>query len=270
MSQKIVDDFICKYCNYYTSRKFDFDKHNLTPKHKNRTLLEQKVSNNCNLGNNIDIKNTYTNSNNGNNGNNKNYICDCGKQYKARNSLWYHKQSCKFNKTDMGNDNNKNDINQLCKALNEERKANVKITEENTHLVNTIINQSESIIKLADKPRTVNNMTVNMYLNEKCGNAMNIRDFVQNLTVTMEQLMYTKEHGLAKGITNILIENFKDIDQTERPIHCTDSKRHSLQIKDEIWKSDKEDPKIVEEFVTGMSNIHLELYINGQMIIQDG
>ena len=68
--------------------------------------------------------------------------------------------------------------------------------------------------------------------------------------------MYTKEHGLAKGITNILVDNFKDIDQTERPIHCTDAKRHSLQIKDEIWKSDKEDPKIVEEFVTGMSNIH--------------
>ena len=23
------------------------------------------------------------------------YRCDCGKEYKARNSLWYHKQNCK-------------------------------------------------------------------------------------------------------------------------------------------------------------------------------
>ena len=72
---------------------------------------------------------------------------------------------------------------------------------------------TEQIIELSEQKQvintTVNNMTVNMYLDERCGNALNIRDFVNNLTISIDQLCYTKEHGLVKGITNVLLDNFK-------------------------------------------------------------
>ena len=120
---------------------------------------------------------------------------------------------------------------------------------------------TEQIIELSEQKQvintTVNNMTVNMYLDERCGNALNIRDFVNNLTISIDQLCYTKEHGLVKGITNVLLDNFKNMGQEDRPIHCIDTKRHTLKIKDDVWKTQEDDPNIIEEFITGMSNRHM-------------
>ena len=36
MSQKIAGEFSCDLCHYYTCNKFDYKKHCLTVKHKNR------------------------------------------------------------------------------------------------------------------------------------------------------------------------------------------------------------------------------------------
>ena len=36
---------------------------------------------------------------------------------------------------------------------------------------------------------------MNVYLKEHCKDAMNLTDFVDNLTVSLEDLLYTKEHG---------------------------------------------------------------------------
>ena len=72
--------FVCNYCDYTCSRKNDYDKHILTPKHKNRTklnTLEQKVAETP-----------------------KNFVCkNCNKAYNARNSLWYHQKNCKTEDT---------------------------------------------------------------------------------------------------------------------------------------------------------------------------
>ena len=62
--------------------------------------------------------------------------------------------------------------------------------------------------------------------------------------LTMNDLMYTKDHGLSKGITNILINELKDMEQTERPIHCTDKKRLQFYIKDGEWKKNDIEDKM--------------------------
>ena len=65
--------FQCLFCDYYTSRKGQMDRHNLTAKHIRLThglhLVDDLVPQH-------------------------NYICDCGKQYNLRQSLWKHKQIC--------------------------------------------------------------------------------------------------------------------------------------------------------------------------------
>ena len=70
MSHKVANQFVCEICNYNCYKKSDIDKHKLTAKHINRTNRTE----NSHKPNEI-------------------FACDCGKVYKARNSLWYHKRN---------------------------------------------------------------------------------------------------------------------------------------------------------------------------------
>ena len=88
-------------------------------------------------------------------------------------------------------------------------------------------------------------MTINVFLNQECKNAMNLKDSVQNVKISLEDLNYTKEHGYIKGISNIFAKHLNDLDPKERPIHCSDSKRLQFYVKEEDkWNKDKANAKI--------------------------
>jgi hypothetical protein len=90
-----------------------------------------------------------------------------------------------------------------------------------------------------------NKMSINVYLNEYCKDAMNLTDFVDKLKISLEDLMYTKDHGYVKGISNIFVKQLQDMKPTERPIHCSDRKRLQFYVKDENkWEKDKVHSKI--------------------------
>ena len=93
---------------------------------------------------------------------------------------------------------------------------------------------------------TYNNaMSINIYLNEKCKDAMNLTDFVENVKVSLEDLLYTKNHGFVKGISNIFVKQLQDMEPTQRPIHCSDKKRLQFYVKDaDKWEKDKSHEKI--------------------------
>ena len=65
------NNFSCEECDFKCSKQSNYQAHLLTLKHKNRTLSNEKMP-----------KNTTA------------YSCECGKKYKHRNSLWYHKNKC--------------------------------------------------------------------------------------------------------------------------------------------------------------------------------
>ena len=71
-SLKIPHKFCCNICNYHTSSKKDFNKHNNTAKHLKLTNL---------------TKNPITSST-------PYMCCICNKEYKSRMGLWQHKQLC--------------------------------------------------------------------------------------------------------------------------------------------------------------------------------
>ena len=84
-----------------------------------------------------------------------------------------------------------------------------------------------------------NNMTINVFLNEHCKDALNLTDFVQNIKVTLEDLQYTKDNGFVNGVTNIITKQLQDLKPTERPIHCSDKKRLQFYVKDDDkWEKD--------------------------------
>ena len=93
---------------------------------------------------------------------------------------------------------------------------------------------------------TINNQySINVFLNEKCKDAINMSDFIKSIEVSLEQLDFTKSHGLEKGISNLIMENMSKLSLYERPVHCTDNKRETLYIKDnDIWEKDSDKSRI--------------------------
>jgi len=87
--------FYCESCNYITTKHSDYKKHTITKKHIDRTNIEQNIS--------LDVI-----------PNQKRYICHCGKEYSARNSLWYHKKTCQ---QVTNNQSQPNETNELLKTL---------------------------------------------------------------------------------------------------------------------------------------------------------
>ena len=72
-----------------------------------------------------------------------------------------------------------------------------------------------------------------MFLNEECKDAMNMTDFVKTIELDTYDMEDVGKHGFVKGISKIFIENLEKTDVTKRPIHCSDSKREVLYIKDD-------------------------------------
>jgi len=74
---------------------------------------------------------------------------------------------------------------------------------------------------------------------------MNIMDFVDSLKLQIADLESVGKLGFVNGISNIIVKNLNSLDETKRPIHCTDAKREILYVKDEDkWEKENENKKI--------------------------
>ena len=244
-SAKIRKDFICKKCNYITSDKKDFNKHLLTSKHKNNTF--------------IDISFTNSEKKSEKSENIKIFSCHCGKKYKSRQGLYVHKKKCIFFEFNNNGENSiitKNDVsnNQLLTLSND---AILKLINDNNELKNIILEQqtqlgkqqeqiSELIPKVGNNNNTQNNkFNIQVFLNEKCKDAINMSDFIKSIEVSLQQLDFTKCNGLANGLSKTIMDNMNKLSVYERPLHCTDVKRETLYIKDEnVWAKDNNKEKI--------------------------
>lgn len=125
------------------------------------------------------------------------------------------------------------------------------LISQNNDLKVMLFEQQKQITELIPKvgnttltTNNTNNFNISIFLNEKCKNAVSITDFINNIDVTMNDLIHTKEKGLADGLSNIFIENMNKLSIYQRPIHCTDIKREVLYIKSDTWEKDENKEKI--------------------------
>ena len=166
------------------------------------------------------------------------YSCECGKVYKFRSGLSKHKKTCHLNLDST--------IDIFQKVLEQQQDLQEKMNQVATNSSGNVINYNTN---------TNNKMTINVFLNEKCKDAMNLTDFIKSLEVSLEDLQYSKEHGYAKGISNIFVKHLQDMPPTERPFHCSDKKRMQFYVKDEDkWEKDNQHEKID----SSISNIQLK------------
>ena len=249
--------FNCMLCNYSTNCKKDYQKHLLTKKHKLNSGETVKIPKKfvCAIcGLNFKSKTTLWRhkkkceqpkinnvvcpkvSKSVQNVSDK-FFCICGKNYKTRSGLSKHKKKCNFTNNEKIEEKNgiipSNNVEYLLKEILEENKI-LREKIANLEIGNTYNNQTNN-----------NHFNINMFLNEKCKNAMNLEDFVEKIKFTLEDLNYTKDNGYAKGISNIFIKNLNDMDVTERPIHCSDQKRMQFYVKDaNEWTKDSNNEKL--------------------------
>jgi hypothetical protein len=179
-------------------------------------------------------------------------ICECGSIYKYRQGLWRHKKNCdsRINSDSSKNLNNDSSevkiladlIKDVVKQNQEVVKQNQEVVKQNQDLTNKIIDICSKTNNTCNTSNTINNSNIHsnnktinlqLFLNNTCKNAMNISDFVSQVQISINDLEQTGELGYAEGISKIIIKNLNDIYYTDRPIHCSDSKRETLYIKED-------------------------------------
>jgi hypothetical protein len=154
--------------------------------------------------------------------------------------LWKHKQKCTIVKSkndtaissDIKDTNNMDKDDLILKLL--------KDNEEIRQILKDVIPKMGNSTIINNNNNTTNNFNLNVFLNERCKDALNISEFVESLKITFEDLLYSKKNGLVQGISNVMIRGLKELDIYKRPIHCTDIKRETMYIKDqEKWEKDE-------------------------------
>ena len=249
--RKTPTKFECKICDYITCDKKDFRKHCLTAKHISR--INPTVSEQENLESHTTNKIHAPN--------NTKFVCKCGKQYKHMSTLCNHKKTC------TSHDIQNNDMilaifNEVIKQNQEFQKTIVEQFQK------TIVEQNNKIIELSSKFQVTNNnnctttnakFNLQFFLNETCKDAMNIMDFVDSVKLQLSDLEKIGNAGFVNGISNIIIKNLKDLDVTKRPLHCTDSKREVLYVKDENkWEKENDEKDKMKKVINKISTKNIQ------------
>jgi len=169
-----------------------------------------------------------------------------------------HKKVC----SQIVNENSKQEVEITTKEKTCDSDLLTFLLKENQEFKQMIIEQNNKLMELAVKPTTTingnnncnNRFNINMFLNEKCKDAMNIMDFVDSLKLTLSDLEKTGEIGYVKGISNIIVNGLNQLDVYKRPIHCSDSKRETLYVKDnDAWEKEKEDKQKITRAIKHIS-----------------
>ena len=240
-----ADKFVCQKCDFMCHKKSDWIRHISTRKHqigdKTVTMVTAK---------------------------NAALECPkCNKIYKSRNGLWCHKQKCVV----ISENNNADpDIPDSVKPLANDSKIDVlmllELLKQSQEFQKQMLDQQKQMMELAANSNTTNNninycpsnsnntnnnsFNLNVFLNEKCKDAMNMSEFVDTIKMQLSDLENFAHVGYADGVSNIFIKGLNALGVHLRPIHCSDSKRDVLYIKNnDEWIKETEDKLLIKNAI---------------------
>jgi len=220
--QKLADKYICTTCDYKCSKYSDYAKHNGTRKHKMATMEILEMPNVAQ------------------------HICStCDKKFKTYSGLWKHSPKCAQPQIQPT-------LSTPTSSEDMQMNLILELVKQNHEFKQLLIEQNKTIIEVA-KNSQVNNNTINntntnsnnktfnlqFFLNETCKDAMNMKDFIKSLELSLPELEKMGELGFAEGMSRVFVNRLNSLDITKRPIHCSDVKREIIHIKDDNkWERD--------------------------------
>ncbi|AET73172.1 hypothetical protein PGAG_00283 [Phaeocystis globosa virus 12T] len=250
---KVATEFYCECCDYKCSKKYNFTKHLSTVRHQKMEILtkpnEILMNPNKNVANVAKVAKVS----------NDMFICGCGKQYKHKSTLCAHKKKCGYKepvcveikKTTEASGDVVALLMEQNKLLTEQSKQQAEQSNKQAEQSNKQIELLTTTIKemsgnMGSNNTTTNNQfNINMFLNEECKDAINMSDFIKSIQVSLDQLEYTTNNGVCKGITRVIMDNMNKLSKYERPLHCSDLKRETIYIKDnDKWEKDTHKEKL--------------------------
>jgi hypothetical protein len=220
--------FCCHICDYNTTKKSQYERHLATDKHK-------KMENDSKMVENGDVLVPKSSK----------YQCTCGKIYKYDSGYYRHKKTCNYVQPISQTTDNNQQFQIILELIKDNKEIKEFLLEQNKQVI--------ELAKLAGNNNTTNShnkFNINMFLNEKCKDALNISDFVSQLNIGIKDLEETGRLGFADGISKIFINGLNQLEFYNRPIHCNDSKREVLYIKDsDKWTKEDNDKPILTKAI---------------------
>ena len=229
---KFCPKFYCEKCHYGTSKKSSYDDHLISKRHNNSITINNILPKFC-----------------------SGFICNiCSKEYKDNSGLWRHKKKCIIIQQPVTPQNIILNISDLQNDQTKQQQLVDYLMKENSEFKQLMIEQNKQMLELAknaghnnnnNSHNTTNNNNFNLqfFLNDTCKDAMNIMEFVDQLQVSVKDLEETGRLGYSEGISKIFINGLKQINISDRPIHCSDSKREIVYIKDKNQWNKEDDNK---------------------------
>lgn len=258
--------YYCDICDYECSHRYDMNKHFMTKKHEKKRIFLGKNANEDRFF--IKPEVVY-----------KEYNCEiCSYMTKKLYDYNRHLETYKHKRLSENQTTKSVDINDMLKDNGilskddlilklfqdnkemqnffiDQQKEMLRIMTETTHgTVKVMAEQNNKLLDMVKQPSTSNTINgnlnqnhfnINVFLNERCKNAMNFSDFIESIKVSREDLENNAKLGFVGGMTKIIVDNLKKQDLSERSIHCTDFKRETIYIKDnDEWTKQENNEKI--------------------------
>ena len=256
--QNEPDIFVCEKCDYKCFKKSNYERHLATDKHKwihFGYILDTKLDSSSEkepehiwTQNGISLEASSENEP----AHNKGFVCTCGKKYKYSQGLSKHKKVCKNVIPSEADEPSDKDLIMML----------IKENADLKHMVLDVCQKIQPLNNTVNSHNVTNNKTfnLNVFLNETCKDAMNIMDFVDSLKIQLSDLENVGKLGFVDGISKIIVKNLNSLDETKRPVHCTDTKREVMYIKDEDkWEKENENKQKMRKVIKHVTHKNSKL-----------
>ena len=181
----------------------------------------------------------------------KKYECKCGKIYDTNCGLWKHMRKNNCNNEDI-NKYSENTIINVTHDVKLLTNLIMEVVKSNSDLQKQTLDMQQQILEVCKNSNNTTNNNINnnshnktfnmqVFLNEKCKDAMNLTDFVNSMTLQFSDLEELGELGYVEGISRQMVRKLNEMDVYKRPIHCSDLKRETMYVRDnDVWEKETE------------------------------
>lgn len=221
--------FFCDFCDYGTNYEQNYERHLTTNKHA--TNVEAII-------------------------NASKFKCtNCDKHFKYQQNMYRHRKECKplepssnfvtgeqFTKAILAVQDKINANNETILKANTENTANIlKANNENVKILVDACVAAYRPASAKPESKKSSNFNMNDYLNVKCKKAPTMNEFIKQIEPSYEDMVFIGNYGYIEGNAHVIFRYLDQLDQTERPIQCSDTKRYTIYMKnDNGWEKDDE------------------------------